>query len=530
MDNIWSWIMSLPSLADWPSAAAPSLLLASSPDKFILFEAECTTSSSSDATVAFSISLHEYNSSASRTLWLFNPSPLSSSSVLHSLLLHQIIHEITSLSPSISSLNSNIYFEQESISRLVENLEENEASSFFSLTLLLRLFWLCTIDAPAEAGYLFFSALAENVYRALSCTGVFSNFLLAVGPDVEQRYMRSLGYMLSKWCLLRDIQAGSMLNAEPVPAACLSYATTVHGLFVHKAYAPVLAMARLRASETNMDELVGEPKESALRYALAHQQLELVVQLDYNICMQDPRFIRVDIHVDSLRFHVVRLGYNRQDDETELEEQDEIEIESERHFPSRMRFWVGPVPGSTYATGPSLGRSSGNPEREVETTQTVKGGFMAGMKSKGIRAKVRSSTRTRNRSWRWEQEADGSAAVFEGVLCDTATWTEVATWRPGIAHTDPRTGLRRRWRGPGRAFSKKGGLVVAGDELPEGVTWRVGREMEGKKVRWRVGGRFWVSYFANEVRSGYWETRCVEWNHEVELALVAGGGSQIVNG
>jgi hypothetical protein len=72
--------------------------------------------------------------------------------------------------------------------------------------------------------------------------------------------------------------------------------------------------------------------------------------------------------------------------------------------------------------------------------------------------------------------------------------------------------------------------VVAGDELPEGVTWRVGREMEGRKVRWRIGGRFWVSYFANEVRSGYWETRCVEWNQEVELALVAGGGdAQLMN-
>lgn len=278
---------------------------------------------------------------------------------------------------------------------MVEAFEENEASSFFSLTLLLRLFWLCAIDAPSQAGYLFFSALTDNVYHALSCTRVISNFLLAVGPDVEQRYMRSLGYMLSKWCLLRDIQNGPKLNAGPVPAACLSYATSVHGLFVLKGYAPILAMAHVRAAETNNDELVNEPKESALRYALAHQQLELVVQLEYIVCMRDPRFIRVDIHVDSLRFHVVRLGYNRQDDETELEEQDEIEIESECHFPSRIRFWVGPVPGSAYATGPSLGRSSGNPEREVETTQMVKGGFFAGAKGKGIRAKVPKFTKRR---------------------------------------------------------------------------------------------------------------------------------------
>jgi hypothetical protein len=58
--------------------------------------------------------------------------------------------------------------------------------------------------------------------------------------------------------------------------------------------------------------------------------------------------------------------------------------------------------------------------------------------------------------------------------------------------------------------------------LPEGVTWRLGREMEERKVRWKIGGRLWASYFANETRSGYWETRCVEWNQEVELALAAG--------
>jgi hypothetical protein len=81
-------------------------------------------------------------------------------------------------------------------------------------------------------------------------------------------------------------------------------------------------MASVRAAEINMDESANDPKESALRYALAHQQLEVVIQLEYVICMRNPRFIQVDVHVDSLHVHVVRLGYNRQDDDTELEEQD----------------------------------------------------------------------------------------------------------------------------------------------------------------------------------------------------------------
>jgi hypothetical protein len=85
MDNIWSWIKFLPLPAEWPSAAAPSLLLASSKDQFILFQAECASSGSSpDTPISFSISLHEYHSMPpSRTLWASNPSYIASPSNLH---------------------------------------------------------------------------------------------------------------------------------------------------------------------------------------------------------------------------------------------------------------------------------------------------------------------------------------------------------------------------------------------------------------------------------------------------------------
>ncbi|URE22000.1 hypothetical protein MUK42_03686 [Musa troglodytarum] len=49
-----------------------------------------------------------------------------------------------------------------------------------------------------------------------------------------------------------------------------------------------------------------------------------------------------------------------------------------------------------------------------------------------------------------------------------------------------------------------------------------GEEMEGRVVRWRLAARVWVSYFANAVKTGYYETRSVEWREDVDLALVAG--------
>ncbi|KAF8698834.1 hypothetical protein HU200_035093 [Digitaria exilis] len=422
------------------------------------------------------------------------------------------------------------------------------AAAFFSLALLLRIFWLCALDAPADAGYLFFRDLGAAIERALGeSQPALAVFLRFVGPDVEERLMRSLGYMLAKWCLLREMQAAPQEvppRRRAFPAACVSYATEAHGLLVLRGYAPVLAMARVTgaaaaAASTSIAASPHEaPEESALRYGLAHQQLEAVAQLEYTVRARgDRRFLAVSVRVDNLRVRVARLSFRKDDDaDADAGDGDDVAMDGERHFPSRIRLWVGPRLGASYATGPSLGRSTGNPERDVETTRTVKGAFFATKlgAAPGMKAKARSSARTRSRSWRWEQEAEGSAGVFEGVLCDPVSGTEVSAWRPGVGGgggggggtSDPRNGMRRRYGGHGRAFSEMRGLVVAGDELPEEVTWRVGREEKGRTLRWRIGLKVWVSYMPNEVRTRHFETRCVEWAHEVELPLIAINGDE----
>ncbi|CAL9755663.1 unnamed protein product [Musa acuminata subsp. burmannicoides] len=513
MEDLWSWLTTLPEPSQWPSAP-PSLVLAASADaKSIRLSADRTDGSDAEPLLTFSFSLHGFHlSTTSRTLWLSNPVPSASP---HLPLLLQLLRECIPMSPSSFSFSAPKLDEGSLSAALVR--DDGQAAPFLCLALLLRLFWLCATDAPAEAGFLFFSALDAPLERALCCRLALRGVLLAVGPDVEERFMRSLGYMLSKWCLFRQLQGSAAKRLLPA-GFCPSYAADRHGLWVLKGFAPLPAMGRVDASGVTGPGL--EATDSALRYALAHQQLEAVVQLEYTICTRDPRFIRVSVRVDNIRLRVVGLRYGRSKDEETGSEADDLE--GERHFPSRARVWVGPELGTPYATGPSLGRSSGNPERQIEATRTVKGRFGSG-KAAGIKAAARTATRLQGRSWRWEQEAEGSAGVFEGVLCDHATGTEVAAWRPAEGGGgNPSAGMRRRYSGWGRAFSKAGGVVVAGDELAEAVEWRVGREMEGRVVMWRVGGRVWVSYFANEVKTGYFETRSVEWREEVELALVAG--------
>ncbi|CAD5189818.1 unnamed protein product [Musa acuminata subsp. malaccensis] len=521
MDDAWSWLATLPEPSQWPSTP-PSLALASADSKSICLAADRTAGSDAEALLTFSITFYGFHtSSPSLTLWLSDP---VSPSTPHIPLLLQLLRESVSISPSSFSLSS-MKLDQEAVSGALG--EDEQARAFLSLALLLRLFWLCATEAPADAGFLFFRALDAPLEQALGCQLALRGVLLALGPDVEESFMRSVGYMLCKWCILRELQGSGSSRLLP-PGCCPSYAAERHGLWVLRGFAPVPAMARVGVTGSTGGPKL-EAKDSVLRYALAHQQLEAVVQLEYNVCMRDPRFIRVSVRVDNIRLHVVRLRFGRRKDGEDREEagDDEDDVVGERHFPSRARVWVGPELGSSYATGPSLGRSSGNPEREVEAMRTVKGRFGGG-KTAGVKAAARTATRARARSWRWEQEAEGGAGVFEGVLHDGATGTEVAAWRPvvgaggGGGGGDPRGGMRRRYSGWGRAFSKAGGVVVAGDEVPEAVEWRVGREMEGRVVRWRIAGRVWVSYFANDVKTGYFETRSVEWREDVDLALIAG--------
>lgn len=288
--------------------------------------------------------------------------------------------------------------------------------------------------------------------------------------------MRSLGYVLAKWLVLLELQRG---GAPPLPRHLrgLSYAADSHGLLVLKAYVPVSAMQRLGSAV--------HAEDSAIRYTLAHQQLEAVVQLEYAICTRDPRFIRIEVRVDNIRVHVVRLGYKEDDD---------VEIEA-RHVPTRVRVLVGPELGLGYVTGPSLGRSTSNEEREIQSTRTAKG--RVGKGGPELRVKARTCERERVRRWKWEQEADGCAGVYEGVAYD----------RDDVACIG---GSRK-------------GLVVGRDEVAEGVTWRVGREMEGKVMTWRVGLKICVSYFGekkNNHKGVCFESRFGEWMEEVELALV----------
>ncbi|XP_057964403.1 uncharacterized protein LOC131155354 [Malania oleifera] len=526
--DVWSWICGLPNPDEW-SESHPSLVreLATaspspdSPAQSIQLRAERTAGSDSDALITFSVCVqgfHFHPSNDPKTLWVSDACPLSSEKPFLPLLL-QLLQEVISRAP-LAPVGTCLRpqppkLRPDPVSRIMDSHSPESFSGFFDLVLLTRLFWLCACDAPSEVGSLYFHQVLAPKLEALSCehAPVLRALLISVGADAELCFTRAVSYMLAKWLILREVGAG-LLSLAPVPSHSLglSYANESHGFWVLKGFAPVLSMRRTCSSEEKKYPTVVDAKESVLRYALAHQQLEAVIQLEYSVGFCD-RYIQVSVRVNNIRLHVAKLGFDRNGNDEEYGE--------ERHFPSRIHISVGPEVGSTYVTNLSLARSTDNMEREVEIEKILKGSFEKSKLPTRVRVKGRTTTKTRLKSWRWNQDVEGNTVKFDAILYDNTNGFEIATWKASNEGSGKPYGIQNQYVGASGLFTKTGGLIFAGDECGEGVVWRLGKEMEGSVLKWRLGGKIWLTYLPKNVKSSYHETRCVEWWDEVDLPLIS---------
>ncbi|KAG9440389.1 hypothetical protein H6P81_020554 [Aristolochia fimbriata] len=525
--EVWSWIRHLPSTRDdsWPDSD-PTLELAGTRDvakaqkdgskKSILLKAERTRVPGGEAASAITFSVFLEGFSQEKPLWVSNPCSLVSKPFFPDLLL-QLLQETISRAPTVSGSHNGYQIDARFFSRCFESISlssDQYLSQVYNLAFLGRLFWLCVFDTPSEVGSLYFQLLSSNI-NSLSCNSAKkSTFLRSIGCDGELYLMRSLGYISSKWLILRELQSVPF-RPPPSPPLGFSYAKSSHGLLILKAYTPVLSMDRTCYNEQQDPYARIEAKESLLKYALGHQQLEAVVQFEYAVSsFQD--YVKVRLRVDNIRLHVNRLGFRHDEDGKGIEFMDE------RHFPSRARVWVGPESGSSLI---SLGRSTRDAEREIETQRSVKSSLEENSKKfPFVKSKTKTAAKTRVKNWRWDQDAEGSVCIFDAVLCDSFSGAEVVgSWKAGSSSGDQtslRNGFRKRYSGASRAFTKKGGVVFAGDEYGEEVSWRLDKEMEGSVMKWRMGGKVWLTYWPNEFKTTYSETRCVEWCEDIEIPLL----------
>ncbi|XP_074313196.1 uncharacterized protein LOC141648432 [Silene latifolia] len=538
--DVWLWICELPNSSELSQSNSELVyeLASSNPSigsikssRSIQLRAKLSSDElNAEKWLIFSINLQGFDSDQSqKTIWVSDPCLLSSDQPVLPLLL-QLVQETINRAPTPHNSRTQYKSDQvkvksEPINWILQTHSPESVSDFFNILLLTRLFWLCACDAPTEVGSFYMqSLLAPNLdllSRAIHAP-VVKAFMTSVGVDIEMCIARAVGYMLAKWLIVREMRVG-LASLLPLPSNLgISYASEACGLWMLKGYAPVWAMQRTRSSDVSKGYPFVEAKESALRYALAHQQLEAQIQLEYKVVFYEGH-IQVSTRVDNIRVHVTKLGFKNE------EISSDVEFGEELYFPSRIGFWVGPEIGSNYVAGLSLGKSTVNTEKEIETQKLVKGSF-GKMKTPKVKTMSRTSTKMKMKNWRCDQDVEGNAVVFDAVLYENTSGIEVySTKLHGGASSGSVNGninkvsddLGKRYSKVNRPFMKSGGLVFTGNEYGEEVKWRVSKEMEGSVLKWRLGGKVWLTYWPSDVESSYYETRCIEWNEEVDLPLIS---------
>ncbi|CAN8270792.1 unnamed protein product [Cochlearia groenlandica] len=533
----WSWICELPESLDFLERDDSHFVykLAEDPSRSIQLRAErdesFSDSDSKSQSFIFKVIVEGFSNLKSSTIWVSDTCPLSSDKPFLPLVL-KLLQELISHSPTTTHnggacTNTNLLeIKPGPVKWVMESHAPESFSCVFNLLFLTRLFWLCVFHAPSEVGSFFFQNLLTPHVNALTCqhAPVLRTFLVSLGVDAEQCVVRAASYALSKWMISKEVGLGlkQLTNSISTRHHSLgfSYAIEAHGLWNLKGYFPILSM-NVTNNNNNIsnNEVVHnnkiikfpfvEPKEAVLRYALSHQQAEVTVQFEYSVRFHDS-YIKVSTRVDNIRIHVSKLGFDQRKGEVVGVESKIADCYSEeKYFPSRVKVWIGPEIGSSHVSGLSLGRSTKNEEREVEVTRVLKGNFGKGKVAPRVKARARMSTRKKTKDWRIEQDCEGNSAVFDAVLYDRESGGEVTMAKPN------QEGLKN-------VFTKSGGMVFGRDNEygDEEVVWRVGREMEGSVLKWRMGCKIWLTYWPNKLNTCFYETRCVEWCDEVDLPLV----------
>ncbi|KAK9690947.1 hypothetical protein RND81_09G165700 [Saponaria officinalis] len=541
--DVWSWISDLPNSSEWMQsnpqldhelACSTPTVGSSTPTRSIQLRAERSFDNNeldTEKCITFSIYIQGFGTNEpQKSIWVSNPCPILSDQPVLPLLV-QLVQEIINRAPMpyhyrTQNKSSQVKVKSDPINWILQTHSPESISDFFNVVLLTRLFWLCACDAPSDVGSFYMqNILGPNLdlLSRASHVPMVKAFMTSVGVDAELCIARAVGYMLAKWLIVREMRVG-LASLLPLPNNLgISYACESCGLWMLKGYAPVWAMQRTRSSDLNKGYPFVEAKESALRYGLAHQQLEVHIQLEYKVVFYEG-YIQVCTRVDNIRIHVTKLGIKN--DEVRINNND-VEFGEELYFPSRVGFWVGPEIGSNYVGGLSLGKSTVNAEKEVETSKLVKGSF-GKMKTPKVKTMSRTATKMKTKNWRCDQDVEGNVAVFDAVLYENTSGIEVySTELHGSSGSNSTNDVKlsddlgRRYSKVNRPFMKSGGFVFTGKEYGEEVKWRLSREMEGSVLKWRLGGKVWVTYWPSNVESSYYETRFIEWNDEVDLPLIS---------
>ncbi|XP_006657576.2 uncharacterized protein LOC102720614 [Oryza brachyantha] len=493
--DIWQWTRGLPSPKHWRGESY-SLEICNSP----------STNQSLNLVVSWHSETQSFSLSYSIRAELHDPISLWSSHCSKSRsanggsdvavhFLHDIICGVIRYGPCFSKPLFRLPNVQAS---------EEDSGKIFSLAALTLGLMVCVYEAPSTARRELVGAVSAQLMHA-DMRGAAEKLMLAMGPGMEEQWMRSLNLAATNW-VMEARRSGGMSPVLPFRVFSYAVLAASRRLWKVRLYCPVVAMVVERPAHRTKDE--------KLLFSLNYQHLEAAIQFVYSVTFRE-EWIDVNVNVDSIRCELVRLV-----SETLMAKQGYGS--DEKHFPSRISLQLRPLV-QTDVLSLTLRRSTeDSPVREADMESGLDGAAPA---TTGIAMSAhRTATRTLG-PWNSEHSVHGDTASLNWSLhgggAEGREREAFSGEPPKLELLQPRSWFRNRCTNPGRppATARGGGVMFAGDEHGEGACWRMGAATAGKTVEWEIKGSVWVTYCPSKRRAVHAETRRLEFREVMRLAV-----------
>lgn len=310
--------------------------------------------------------------------------------------------------------------------------------------------------------------------------------------------MRSLNLAITNWTI--ELQGTHRILKTPSPL--FSYAISTVGLWKVHLYCPVIAMDVENSSHLLADE--------RLQFSLIYHQLEGVVQFNHKVVIQE-RWINVMVNTDNIRCDVIRLVNETLANERGVGA-------AEKHFPSRISLQLTPTL-QTNIISLSVSKSSENPPREIGFEKSIEAGFDP-PNNIGFKILAGETTTMSLKPWKFEESVNGYSANLNWFLHDSMDGREVFSSKPSkFSLINPKAWFKDRYSSAYRPFTRQGGVIFAGDEYGESVSWKVDKSAIGKTMEWEIRGWIWLTYLPNKHKTFYNETRRLEFRETLRITL-----------
>ncbi|KAL3630552.1 hypothetical protein CASFOL_023536 [Castilleja foliolosa] len=386
--------------------------------------------------------------------------------------------------------------------KLPRNYNNYNLKDIFNFSFLSLAFVVCIYEAPKDLRSSCLDILKDQ-FTCPESREVSKALMRLLGSNTEEQWMRSMSLAITNW--ISELQAANVIDFR-TPSPLFSYSFSTFGLWKVQLYCPVIAM--------RVDKASGSSPDDRLVFSLNYHQLEGVIQLNYRVVVRE-KWIEVMVNTDNIRCDVIKLL-----SDTLMNERGAGA--SEKHFPSRISLQITPTSAmQSNVISVSVSKSSENHPTDISHETGIEASFEPPT-AIGLHFSSGDTITTSLKPWKFEQSIYGNSANLNWFLHDRADGREVFSSKPSkLALLHPKSWFKNRYSKAHRPFTRQGGVIFAGDEYGESVSWKVDKGCcMGRVMEWEIKGLIWLTYWPNKHRTFYTETRRLEFREIVHLRLV----------